>query len=310
MKYLIAIFFPFIPFFSIRKPMSGYFCLILHILAFLGLSLYPNVYVLFVLWFMLILWSFFEISDYNSSLYMGYALKYTSLTPDKRKKANLSLPKDTIKNIFFDENELENHSAKQLSMKSLDIYDDNDDESTLMKKEKKLKNKRKTKKIKEDSVLKMLFAKTEQDLEDNETQERSYREEREERAYNNAPVIPQYIAVPPPVFPHFSKNDYLNSSIQEDRKQVSLNNNMRRTSNNKDQQSMLWQNNSVNYQNEEDFYNNPHNNFNPQNQQPMLWQDNAVNSQNERGFSSSSRLPNRSVGLSKNSGFKSRNNYR
>ena len=306
MKYLIAIFFPFIPFFSIRKPMSGYVCLILHILAFLGLSLYPNVYVLFVLWFMLILWSFFEISDYNSEVYMGYALKYTSLTPDKRKTANLSLPKDTIKNIFFDD-ELENDSVKTLSINALDIYDDNDDESMLMRKEKKLKGKRKTKKVKEDSVLKMLFAKSEQDLEDISIRDKYDRDDRNDREYNNTPVTPQYIAVPPPVFPHFSKNDYLKNNVQEDRNQFSLNNN-RRIANNPDQQRNLRQENAGNSQNDEDFYNYPNNNFNPQRQQRNLWQDNEGNSQ-ERGFPSSSRLQNRSLGASQNNGFKARNKY-
>ncbi len=66
MKYLIAILFPFIPFFYIKKPVSGYVCFVLQVFVLLAASLYPNIAILFVLWFLLDLWAFFEISDFNN----------------------------------------------------------------------------------------------------------------------------------------------------------------------------------------------------------------------------------------------------
>lgn len=66
MIYFVAIFFPFVSFFYIKKPVSGYFAFVFHVLAFLGVSIYPTVYVLFIIWFLLILWAFFEVNEFNS----------------------------------------------------------------------------------------------------------------------------------------------------------------------------------------------------------------------------------------------------
>jgi hypothetical protein len=66
MKYVISIFFPFVGFFLIKKPVSGYFALILNIIILLGNSLYPTPIILFIFWLVLILWAFLEINEYNT----------------------------------------------------------------------------------------------------------------------------------------------------------------------------------------------------------------------------------------------------
>jgi len=68
MKYLLAIFCPFLVFFSIRKPFAGYFSILACLLVIIfSISIFYSYFLFFAFWILLVLWAFFEINEYNNA---------------------------------------------------------------------------------------------------------------------------------------------------------------------------------------------------------------------------------------------------
>lgn len=68
MKYLLAIFCPFLVFFSIRKPFVGYFSILACLLVIVfSISIFYSYTILLTFWIFLVLWAFFEINEYNNT---------------------------------------------------------------------------------------------------------------------------------------------------------------------------------------------------------------------------------------------------
>jgi hypothetical protein len=75
MKYLIAIFLPFVSFILIKKPISAYLSFILQVAIILSSSLYSNIYFMFFLLFTISIWAFFEILEANIKKYLSKVIK-------------------------------------------------------------------------------------------------------------------------------------------------------------------------------------------------------------------------------------------